>query len=52
MIRNIHKQRKDPIQTIMINNQNYVEITNPDSAEDIYPQYDFVSNFPPVPPRV
>jgi hypothetical protein len=46
MIRNRHKRRNDPIQMIMIDDQNSVEGTSPDSAEVSHPQYDFVSNFP------
>jgi hypothetical protein len=52
MIRNRQKQRNDPIQMIMIEDQNSVENKSPDSTEDSHPQYDFVSNFPSIPPRL
>ena len=31
----------------MIDDQNYVESTNPNLAKVSHPQYEFVSNFPP-----
>jgi hypothetical protein len=46
MIRNKHKQKNDPIQTIMIDGQNLDEGTSLDSAEVSHPQYDFASNLP------
>jgi hypothetical protein len=52
MIRNEKNQSNDHIPIIMIEDQNSFENTSPNFAKDSHPQYDFVSNSHPVPPRL
>jgi len=52
MIRNEHSQSNDPISMVMIKDQNSIENTSPDFAEDSHPQYGFVSNSHLLPPRL